>query len=801
MAEWFKKLSKVATIVALLFGFALPGAANEVAAGQSLFSNLLWLVAGLLVSASIATSSSSIRLVEIWNSRHVRWVLVLLLGSFAWTMLSSLLMGGQANFRHAINAMWQWCISGIIMLVVLFQSPSSSFESRRWTRQLLLLILSAGWCLALHGLHQKLIEIPNDIRRYEADPVAVLREAGLQAEKDSGVDLMYRGRLFDAAPTATYSLTNSFAILLAACLVLSSSILSFNVRRSWMLIGIILVFVMIPLALCLLWTKSRTAWLAAFVCLGFIVMTNATVAQTLKIHRRKSFVVGSLVLVAAIVGLLVWDRSIFSNALASLLYRSSYWWTTLEMVKDYPILGIGAGNFQDYYSEYKPVLSAETVSDPHSLWFETLASGGPIALVLLVAAALMLLFRIMQMKRGLMSSENLVEPGEEHANATPSSAKVSIDWSLLSGVFLGVIIPWAAAIYTGVIPDPTTYVFTVPIAGVLVYALVQRFDDCLQFTSSAVFATLANVTICLTFAGGWMTPGISNWYFVLMGMSLCSLLEQTDQEQSVAPNRLTKLLPLVAVALMIGLFAWSAWFPVRSAAVDLVALEEMRQAPSTQQLRELIANDAWDPALWRQAAAVEQAKCVGLLSRGQIKLAADGELASVFQEFSQNMIDRNKQSWQAWTQRGHWRLELAMYDDSWLPLAVEDYDKAVELYPGDVDVLIQAALASMLHGELHKSSELLSRAERIDQETVHFERKIYTGVVYWPASFDVWLRRKKNSDSGLDRELARDCEATWKTGRELSGTDPSRLKAEPLARVMRRVLDNNLRAGEVSTSQ
>jgi O-antigen ligase len=64
--------------------------------------------------------------------------------------------------------------------------------------------------------------------------------------------------------------------------------------------------------------------------------------------------------------------------------RPDYWGVALEDAAAHPLGGSGAGTFDDYWLEHRPVPAF--VRDAHSLYLETAAELGAVGLVLLICA-------------------------------------------------------------------------------------------------------------------------------------------------------------------------------------------------------------------------------------------------------------------------------------------------------------------------------------------------------------------------------------------------------------------------------
>jgi len=122
-------------------------------------------------------------------------------------------------------------------------------------------------------------------------------------------------------------------------------------------------------------TSSRGAWVSAAVGIAVLGLLRPRRKSTL--HHGRLFALGSIVAVTA--GL--WAAA--SAPLPALGDRPSYWRVALEDAVTHPLLGSGAGSFDDVWIEHRPI--AADVRDAHSLYLEVLAELGPVGLALLLA--------------------------------------------------------------------------------------------------------------------------------------------------------------------------------------------------------------------------------------------------------------------------------------------------------------------------------------------------------------------------------------------------------------------------------
>lgn len=766
---------------AIVFGFCYPGSALEVAAGQALTSNMLWLVA--CAASSVAAMFGGTVSVPQWSWRW-RVCASCLVAIVALICLSTILVGPSSNYRNAINAMWQWVASGAIVVTVVALYRCHPPSLKKFSSALLLLALFVAWNLALYGCYQKFVEYPADIARYEASPAEVLKEAGIP-EADEARRLLFIGRLYDAAPTATYSLTNNLAITLAVALViLAGGFLRLWSRNKLKAVAM-LVVLGLPIGVCLLLTKSRTAWLGAIAALAWLAFVNLPSVVPNQKHRRLLVSAAVALAIVAIGGIYLWDSSILRDASMSLAYRMTYWFTTTEIISHHPWLGVASGNFQDYYSQFKAIDAAETVSDPHSMWFETAASGGIVAGVLLVVASVLLVINCVLQdwrQKELVSSVGPAPEATEQQNDMP--LKIALGTGAIAGWFL----PWFVFNWLGSLPGFSLYDIGLPATAVLLLLAFLFYSNSVEFASGTLVAIALTFLISMSFSGGWMTPGVSNLWFAVAGLMVCSGYSVHENLNAPASSRTYSMTALAGMAAVLVLFYTSAWHPVRATAAKLSELQSPSTRPSPQLFQELIDSDPINPELWQIVAEVYWNRCCSQLAQQSSEVSVDSKLFDDYHRLSEGFIARNANSWSAYMRRANWQFEFASLNNvAWMSGVTADFDRAAELYPSDVEVLIQAALAHFIDGDYAAADRLLSRAELIDKTNVHLEQRIQVGRVYWPVAFGTQILKHKDADKVSNRWA--NTLQLWESGRVPIDKTSGNLKAEPLANAMRTILD------------
>jgi O-antigen ligase len=136
------------------------------------------------------------------------------------------------------------------------------------------------------------------------------------------------------------------------------------------------------LAVALYLTQNRSGYVAVGV--AFVVWLS----RTLRPRMRSAWVVRSAPVAVVLVGVVLW------RALAGLGDRAQYWRVAWRVVERHPLLGSGAGTFDEQWLRYRG--SGVSVRDAHSLYLETLSELGVVGLVLLVA---LLVFPIVVSRR------------------------------------------------------------------------------------------------------------------------------------------------------------------------------------------------------------------------------------------------------------------------------------------------------------------------------------------------------------------------------------------------------------------
>lgn len=437
-----------------------------------------------------------------WAARTLDLAPWLLAG---WIMLAAFATSPPGNLRMATNEAWVWLSAAAIFTAT--RRLSNGLSTRK---ALIVLMVVCGSGLAVHGLHQHWISLPNNRAEYQRDPERVLELAGVDAPVGSAERMVFENRLFDGGPTGTFALANSLAATLVFVLVIAAGML----RNHWSQMSKTeLAAWIITLLLCggcLLAARSRAAMLATFAGWTLAVILPAR-SQTQTV-RAAVWGIGGLI-AAGILGLILLalrgNREWFEAAPASLAFRFQYWRSTWRMVLDHPWFGAGPGNFQSIYERYREPSANEQIAEPHNLLFETMASGGMVAaalLICIVAASIVLLLR------------RPSPTGLPHVDQDDPSERAGAAWVGM-GAFLSLAMIWLIGLASRHLPDAQAAVFILPTIAIL--GRFQWFS--VRHTSSAqldqiLCVAVSSVLIHLLVSGGWTVPGVSVLIWVGAGI-------------------------------------------------------------------------------------------------------------------------------------------------------------------------------------------------------------------------------------------------------------------------------------------
>lgn len=622
---------------------------------------------------------------------------------FVWFAGSAARMLDTAQGRPAINVTWAWLSGGLLWFLA-----RQSLRSPRTLRAMAAVLCAVAAGLASYSFYQCGYQMPRDRAAFQRDPDAMMREAGIVAPEGSPIREQFRNRIESREPIATFALTNSLAGYLLPSLVLCIAGLSATSRTvrapviAWTVAAV-------AIAACLLLTKSRSGYVATLFAVAVIGWNLLRGGERIgwKIPSMAVGVVGVLAGLAAATGFL--DIQVLSEARLSLGYRWEYWTSTIAMIRDFPLSGCGAGNYQSYYTAYKLPQASEVVADPHNFLFELAAIGGVPALVAwLVAFALWLI----AVARKPTSKQDGAKLGEAVSEVDLDATK-----AVAFGAVLGLPLAAVAGMLAGYPPSAVLILTGLPPAVAMLVCLRPWVRDGRLPWFALPVATLA-VLVNLLAAGGIGFPAVAaGWW--LVGALAFNGAEMFSWSGS-APRWLWGLMSASSLLLIVA-FYLTCYQPVFESQSRLaVAGVAGERGDSRTMLEELRAAADADP--WSSAASVQLAS----LYHSQWLATGSPSAREEFERSTLEALRRDRRAHSLRRELGD--LLVAAYgrmgDRAALGDAVALYRDAISLYPTHAPHHAQLAWALWVAGEQDTSRVAAREALRLDDLNPHREQKL-----------------------------------------------------------------------------
>jgi tetratricopeptide (TPR) repeat protein len=259
---------------------------------------------------------------------------------------------------------------------------------RSWLR----LRLVAGVCFGLllaclaHGLIYRYVDLPDMQRSWEKNQEEIRKQRNW--EPGSFAEKQFANKILNGEMIGFHVSPNAFAAVIVMLAVVS---LGLGVQRIvnrdepvWLVpiaIATLLAIVMIY------WTHSK----AAMATFGLALLAFATIAVArpwLAAHSRKAYWAGLIVCalgIVAVAGHGIYHGGLFPGHFSnSLHFRWRYWVAAERMFETQPMLGVGWGNFGNWYTKFRLPEAAEEVRDPHDFLVRAFVELGVIGGALLL---------------------------------------------------------------------------------------------------------------------------------------------------------------------------------------------------------------------------------------------------------------------------------------------------------------------------------------------------------------------------------------------------------------------------------
>ena len=501
---------------------------------------------------------------------------------FCLYVLSGALGVIHGDQRAALNCIWSSAFYALIYLLVrqIVVTPERK-------RILLSSLICGAVVLSTWAVYQRYVEYPSDKAKYLANPAVHLQQLGIDPSEDSPARRSFEDRFFAFEPTASFSLTNSLAAFLTPCFVLLAAawVKNWNRRAGW---GLIAAMGAVAFAVAL--THARAAMLGiAFALFCGVFYGFARVPGYAK---AKWLITISFVILTTFAGtvVLIWKPSILDSAMLTLEYRFEYWDSALQMIWHNPWLGVGVGNFQNYYTQFMPATAGEAVADPHNFLLEIAAVSG-------IPASLIFWFLL-----GLIGYKLVQNPNNSISDVPPLSLKLSIAISLASfaiGYGLGFLA-------MGQTPGPFIVLLCASFAAPL---LVVPGIGQTKFSPVSLTLAMIGLLTALMLSGGIAYTTIAAVFWTLTAL-IVNQTFTTEQEPQAEPvsSPFASRLTVAGLGVLFALCYFTGFYPTtESARARMASLQDTTPESQLADLEQSVKADSiafqprFDLAQWNWA--------------------------------------------------------------------------------------------------------------------------------------------------------------------------------------------------------
>ena len=337
----------------------------------------------------------------------------------------------------------------------------------------------------------------------------------------------------------------------------------------------------------------------------------------------------------------------------SFAYRWEYWQSTMAMIGRYPWLGVGPGNFQDYYTQFKLPEASEEVRDPHNFLLEIWATCGTFAFVALVEVLALFGWRTWLGPAAPLDGAPDAKGSKPSDAAAPAHANRQAEF-MLTGAALGVGLAFVIGPSVG-LPFSGELAVVVLAAGGAVVAVLWPWIVGGGLAPRLPALALAVLAIDLLATGGIAIPGVACTFWMLMALGVNELAgEQTAPAPSANAwrQRLVPAIGLAAACLAAAACYRYAFGPIMQARAAMLradaagaSFEARRRAYLEAARADPLSADAWTALAELELGALRSDRL-------------PGTALSEFVTAAEKVTELRPHSAATWGQVGRWYIEL-----------------------------------------------------------------------------------------------------------------------------------------------
>ena len=645
----------------------------------------------------------------------------------------SALWAAHANSpRLAINTLFEWLALGLGFFLL-----RQFIATEREGRAVVAVMIALAAAVAGYGLYQVFFELPATRAYYFADPEGALRDLGIP-HQPGPLRQLFESRLRNNEPLATFALTNSLAAFLSPWLVMALGIGIFARYRGRLdrSTAIAVACAAIPLAVCLLWSKSRSGYVAVVV--GVLATGLACRGTSRRRGWKLPAAVAAAIVVVSTAAFVVaascggrghsgggFTSEILDRASMSFGFRLQYWRSTLRMIGDHWLVGCGPGNFQNAYTRYKLPAASEEVADPHNFLLEIWATAGTPAMLAFLAVlgtfAVAMRCRMGGEAEGLGTATTLraapempnpaSRTAEQAGSGTRPTPPQDRPFFVLGGAAFGIVLSILFGLMSSSPPSPVMILMVIPIMTSVVllwWRWIQRGRLPAFLPAVAVAALLVD----LSAAGGIGVASVAGSLWLLLAVGLAVV---GDGPARRLPRSFAVVGLIASLLLTLACYAF-AYAPVLACQASLRTAYRHPMRAETL-LEKAAIDDPW---------AAKPRELLAALALEAWRAEPDDGRQRQFERYNAMMLEVDRASSAAWLAAGDGYFEIAMktHRPRELQQAVDCYQQAVERYPNSGPYRAKLALALQAAGRTAEFRQEAGIARELDRVTPHESMKL-----------------------------------------------------------------------------
>lgn len=574
---------------------------------------IAWIGLGLIAASAIAHASVGYDPLPMWSADPtVVYAPQTTLGPAESIALDMIALAGTAllALSGAVRVHWLACVAAIVggaWAILNNRGPEGVAIGSAWASAIIGMVAASGaardprlrpallasalgcvFLLVGRGAYQVYIEHPRTLQSFREGKAAFLAAQGWS--EGSIMAKSFERRLSQPEASGWFGLSNVFATfcagLLAACAALALSPRRDGDEReprAMLWAGVLAAVAGVVLA------GGKGGYAAALLGVSIAFIAARLGPSRATKLRRLGPVLGAGIVLAALASVVL--RGLVGERIGelSLLFRWFYMQGAARIFAHHPITGVGPAGFKDAYMLFKPPLSPEEVTSPHSVFLDYLATLG----IAGIAWIGLVLFAVSRAGTALL--------------ATPADADIDADDRRTVVRFSSVVAAMAmlVAVYIER-PVTTPEALGVRVAGVIVSGMLASAIAHASMRAMGIAAGAAAITM-LAHGQIEVTPvwiGSAPLLFILVGLAFGSGQAERAEATTSRPAWPLTAVALIALALAgrwsLPVWTWQSGLARAANGVgDATELKERLQA--VQSGRPLFDGDAL-PAIAADAA-------------------------------------------------------------------------------------------------------------------------------------------------------------------------------------------------------